>query len=95
MGEKKTASTWPPLQVAKSSCKVQPVQGRDAKRWNFRKANWAGFTALVNKAAAGLPPPCHNDLNDAYNSYCKMLQAAAKKTIPRGIRKAYVPLLGC
>lgn len=23
---------------------VQPVQGRDAKRWNFRKANWVGFT---------------------------------------------------
>ena len=52
---------------------------------------WAGFTAQVNKAAAGLPPQSHNDLNDAYNSYCKMLQAAAKKTIPRGIRKAYVP----
>ena len=52
---------------------------------------WAGFTAQVNKAAAGLPPQSHNDLNDAYNSYCKMLQAAAKKTIPHGIRKAYVP----
>ena len=64
---------------------VQPVQG------NFRKANWAGFTTLVNKAAAGLPLPCHNNLNDAYNSYCKMLQAATKKTIPHGICKAYVP----
>ncbi|CAM4690332.1 unnamed protein product [Leuciscus chuanchicus] len=52
---------------------VQPVQGRDAKRWNFRKANWAGFTTLVNQAAAGLPHQCHS----------KMLLAAAKKNIPR------------
>lgn len=70
---------------------VQPVQGRDVKRWNFRKANWAGFTEQVNNTAAGLPHPCPNNLNDAYDSYCKMLLAAAKNNIPRGVRKAYVP----
>lgn len=45
----------------------------------------------MNKAVAGLPHPCSNNLNDAYDSYCKMLLGAAKKNIPRGIRKAYVP----
>lgn len=61
---------------------VQPVQGRDVKRWNFRKANWAGFTKQVNNAAAGLPHPCPNNLNGAYDSFCKMLLAAAKNNIP-------------
>ena len=35
--------------------------------------------------------PCPNNRNDAYDSYCKMLLAAAKNNIPRGVRKAYVP----
>lgn len=70
---------------------VQATQGKNVKRWNFRKANWAGFTKQVSEAAASLPPPCSNNLNDAYDSYCKMLLAAAKNNIPRGVRKAYVP----
>ncbi|XP_076833350.1 uncharacterized protein LOC143478269 [Brachyhypopomus gauderio] len=70
---------------------AQPVQGRAVKRWNFRKANWAGFTEKVSQAAAGLLPPCFNSLNDTYDSYCKMLLAAARNNIPRGVRKACVP----
>ena len=70
---------------------VQPVQGRDVKRWNFRKAKWAGVTKQMNKAVSTLPHPCSNNLNDAYDSYCKMLLSAAKNNIPRGVRKAYVP----
>lgn len=70
---------------------VQSVQGRDVKRWNFRKANWERFTQHVNRAAASLPPPCSNNLNEAYESYCKMLLTAAKKNIPHGIHKAYIP----
>ena len=49
------------------------------------------FTQQVNKAVAGLPHPRPTNLNNAYDSYCKMLLAAAKKNIPRGVRKAYVP----
>ncbi|TKS86198.1 hypothetical protein D9C73_020315 [Collichthys lucidus] len=70
---------------------VQPVQGRDVKRWNFRTANYACFTKKLGKTAAGLPHLCPNNLNDAYDSYCKMLLAAAKNNIPHGVRKAYIP----
>ena len=49
------------------------------------------FTTLLNKAAAGLPYPCHNNPNDAYDSYCKMLLAAAKKNIPSSIPKPTFP----
>lgn len=70
---------------------VQPVPGRDVKRWNFRKANWAGFTKQLNMAAPDLPHPCPNNLNDAYDSYCNTLLATAKDNIPHGGRKAYIP----
>ena len=49
------------------------------------------LTGSVNRAASGLSFPCANNLNEAYESYCKMLLTAAKKNIPRGIHKAYVP----
>lgn len=56
---------------------AQPMKGRDVKTWNFRKANWVDFTKQVNKAASGLPHPCYNNLDNAYDSYCKMLQRRA------------------
>ncbi|KAM3594130.1 uncharacterized protein V6R79_002799 [Siganus canaliculatus] len=70
---------------------VQPVPGRDVKRWNFQKANWAGFTKQLNMAAPDLPHPCPNNLNDAYDSYSNMLLDAAKNNIPHGVRKAHIP----
>ncbi|KAM3624871.1 uncharacterized protein V6R79_003152 [Siganus canaliculatus] len=61
---------------------VHPVPGRDVKRWNFRNANWAGFTKQLNMAAPDLPHPCPNNLNDAYDLYCNILLDATKNNIP-------------
>lgn len=85
------APVTPPRSLITTPALVPPVQGRDVKRWNFRKTNWAGFTKQVNKAAAGLPNPGPNNMNDTYESYYKILLAATKKNIPCSVCKAYVP----
>ena len=75
-------STVPLLTFTKSS----PVP-----RWNFRRANWDNFKELTDKLAEDLPIPTKENLNKAYNLFTTALKTAAKATIPRGFRKAYIP----
>ena len=70
---------------------VQPVAGKPVKRWNFRKANWAAFTAETERRSAGLPEPTAGDVDAAYAAYCKVLITSAKHNIPRGFCKSYIP----
>ena len=49
------------------------------------------LTGSVNRAASGLSFPCANNLNEAYESYCKMLLTAAKKNIPVAFTKPTSP----
>ena len=82
------AGTVPPTRIWPS----QNVATRErCQEVELSKANWVGFTQQVNMTTAGLPHPRPTNLNSAYDSYCKMLLAAAKKNFPRGVRKAYVP----
>ena len=70
---------------------VQSTEGRPVRRWNFRKANWTDFERVVSTAAEVLPVPTAANINEAYEAYCAMLTDAAKKHVPRGVRKNYVP----
>ena len=70
---------------------VQPIAGKPVKRWNFRKANWELFTAETERRTPGLPNPHADDADATYTAYCDMLICAAKKSIPRGFNKDYIP----
>ena len=61
------------------------------KRWNFRKANWAHATNLVDSGIDTLPSPTSSDPDRAYSAFCKLITRAAKKAIPRGFRRRYIP----
>ena len=70
---------------------VQPIAGKPVKRWNFRKANWELFTAETERRTPGLPNPQADDANATHTADCNMLICAAKKNIPRGFNKQYIP----
>ena len=55
-------------------------------RWNFRKANWPEFTKSIAESVNRIPPPSEN-----YQRLCKLIITKAKKYIPRGVRKSYIP----
>ena len=70
---------------------VQPIAGKPVKRWNFRKANRELFTSETERRSPGLPNPQADDGDATYTAYCNMLICAAKKNIPRGFSKHYIP----
>ena len=61
------------------------------KRWNFYKAKWSHYIALMNKFAKTLLPPDFLDVNAANQDFFDIIKKTAKKTIPRGYRNNYVP----
>ncbi|KAI4829269.1 hypothetical protein KUCAC02_023323 [Chaenocephalus aceratus] len=67
----------------------RPDTGTPVKRWNFRKANWESYAEETERRSAGLPDPA--DLDAAYAAYCQVLLGAAKKSIPRGYNRNYIP----
>lgn len=55
-------------------------------RWNFDKANWDTFSADLDSSIRWIPPVTNN-----YCRFVKAVLAAAKRHIPRGVRKEYIP----
>ena len=76
--------------IIESSTTINSVPTRPVKRWNFRKAYWAKFTARLNTTANNLPSPT-SEPNTAYKAWCSTILSAAKKTIPRGCRRDMIP----
>ena len=70
---------------------IKPIPTKPVKRWNFRKARWDQFTNLVDSGTDSLPPPTSSDPDLAYSDFCKLIIRAAKKAIPRGFRRRYIP----
>ena len=66
------------------------VPSMPVKRWNFRKAKWSQYIALMNKFAKTLLPPDSLNVDAAYQDFCNTIKKAAKKTIPRGYRNNYI-----
>ena len=69
---------------------VEPVPTRAVNRWNFCKANWEQYTALVENDVNALPLPTTQNVEAAYAAYCKLLAMPAKQTIPRGFHQQYI-----
>lgn len=55
-------------------------------RWNFKKANWVNFANQVDADIRWFRPSFNN-----YSRFVGVVKAAAKKFIPRGFRKEYIP----
>lgn len=62
------------------------VESIQKPRWNFRKADWKKFQSQVDSNLRWVTPRRFN-----YERFVGILNAAAKRTIPRGFRKDYVP----
>lgn len=55
-------------------------------RWNFRKANWNKYSPLLDAAVRFIAP-----LPSNYDRFARLVISTAKKCIPRGYRKEYIP----
>ena len=66
--------------------KIPKVTTLQKPRWNFEKANWKEFKKQVESNLRWIPPKCIN-----YNRFVGVIKSAAKRTIPRGFRKEYIP----
>ena len=68
------------------------VRGIERKRWNFRKAEWADFTAATERSIP-LIPLSSIPVEEAYQRFIGALKKAAHYSIPRGFRPTYIPCL--
>ncbi|KAE9532084.1 hypothetical protein AGLY_010286 [Aphis glycines] len=55
-------------------------------RWNFNKAAWEDYANELDKCIRFIPPKRSN-----YNRFLGLIIAIAKKHMPRGYRKDYIP----
>ncbi|GIY45276.1 hypothetical protein CDAR_112231 [Caerostris darwini] len=62
-----------------------PVQVK--RSWNFRKANWDGFTQELENLCSNLPE--QNNLEELLSLFTRNIQIAAKHHIPRGKLKEF------
>ncbi|GIY75987.1 hypothetical protein CEXT_507411 [Caerostris extrusa] len=65
-----------------------PVQVK--RSWNFRKANWDGFTQELENLCSNLPE--QNNLEELLSLFTRNIQSTTKHHIPRGKRKdSWIP----
>ncbi|KAG5892342.1 hypothetical protein JTB14_011208 [Gonioctena quinquepunctata] len=55
-------------------------------RWNFGKAKWTTYAAELDMCIRFIQPKAKN-----YHKFIGLMIAVAKKHIPRGFRKKYIP----
>ena len=70
---------------------IRPIPSKAARKWNFQKANWLRFTRLVDNKIRRLPEPASADFGTSYTSICKVLLMTAKRIIPRGYCRRFIP----
>ncbi|XP_059167883.1 uncharacterized protein LOC131949939 [Physella acuta] len=68
----------------------RPIEAYPRPRWNYKKANWELFSSLTDSYTR--PINCKTkQVNKSYTAFSKAVLLAAKKSIPRGARKNYIP----
>ena len=67
---------------------VRSLESKYIPRFNFRKANWPEFTSELDLNIASIEPTPVN-----YEAFQNLVWKVAKKHIPRGCRKNYIPCL--
>lgn len=65
---------------------VDTVNSMPKPRWNFQKADWLNFSARIESSIRFIP----NDIT-SYERFLGIVKGSAKKSIPRGFRKRYIP----
>ena len=65
---------------------IPVIQSIPLSRWNFQKANWDKFAKRLDDSISGIVPKPEN-----YNQFMNSVSSAARKAIPRGYRKSYIP----
>lgn len=66
--------------------KIPLISSFPRPRWNFRKANWPDFSRDLDKCIRWIPPR-----HTCYSRFVSAIISTAKKHIPRGYRKQYIP----
>ncbi|GFX23769.1 reverse transcriptase domain-containing protein [Trichonephila clavipes] len=80
----KTNGTASALDISAISYASEPTT-QEKRSWNFRKANWDGFTQELENLCSDLPK--HNDAEKLLCLFTSCIQKAAKHHIPRGKRR--------
>lgn len=62
------------------------VRSTPKPRWNFKKADWPKFATKLDCDIRFIPPTAGN-----FERFVGLVIATAKKCIPRGFRKEYIP----
>lgn len=62
------------------------IRSSPLPRWNFSKANWENYSADLDSTIRWIPPEVNN-----YSRFVKAVLASAKRHIPRGVRKEFIP----
>lgn len=75
--------------VLEIGLKIPLIQSVQRPRWNFRKANWKEFQTELDDVIRFIPPVATN-----YERFSRLTIGTAKKHVPRGFRKEYVPCWG-
>ena len=65
---------------------VPYVQTLPKPRWNFNRVDWKLFSSYIDKTCKRIPANIDN-----IKRFCKLILTSAKKHIPRGFRRNYVP----
>ena len=68
------------------------IHSTNKKRWNFRKADWENFTRKTENSIP-LIPRQQIAIEEAYTRFMGALSSAAHATIPRGVRRLYIPCM--
>lgn len=87
---RKVISNFPRSQhrpvVIQIGLSIPLVNSHPHPRWNLAKADWNKYAVQLDKTLGWIPPTSQN-----YNRFCKAVWSSAKKSIPRGYRKEYIP----
>ena len=65
---------------------LRPTESKPMNRFNYRKANWNQFTVGVEAEISNIKPHPED-----YEKFQDLVWKAAKKNIPRGCRRSYIP----
>ena len=74
-----------PVLIA-AGIRIPLVRSYPRPRWNFNKADWEAFSSTLDDSIRHVTPSIGN-----YDRFTKLILSTAKKCIPRGFRKEYIP----
>lgn len=72
--------------IYKIGIHIPVLQSIPKPRWNFKKADWESYGKYSDANIRWIDPVPEN-----YERFCGLIKSAAKKSIPRGFRKEYIP----